>query len=133
MRYDIHGKRYLAVSEKYYLSDLGFRYAVLGLRNIDWGRALENIVYLELRRRGYEVYVGKFYELEIDFIALRGSEKMYIQVSSDITNRDTLLREIEPLAKVKDSYPKMLIARTRHPESDYEGIRIVNIVDWLLK
>lgn len=132
-RYDIHGKRYLSVSEKYYLSDLGFRYAVLGMRNVDWGRALENLVYLELRRRGYDVYVGKFYELEIDFIALRGSEKMYVQVSSDVSSRETFQREIEPLAKVKDAYPKMLIARTRNPETDYEGIRIVNIVDWLLK
>ena len=132
-RYDIHGKRYLSVSEKYYLSDLGFRYAVLGMRNVDWGRALENLVYLELRRRGYDVYVGKFYELEIDFIALRGSEKIYIQVSSDVSSRETLLLEIEPLAKVKDAYPKMLIARTRNPETDYEGIRIVNIVEWLLK
>ena len=121
------------MSEKYYLSDLGFRYAVLGMRNVDWGRALENLVYLELRRRGYDVYVGKFYELEIDFIALRGSEKMYVQVSSDVLSRETFQREIEPLAKVKDAYPKMLIARTRNPETDYEGIRIVNIVDWLLK
>ena len=131
-RYDVKGKKYLATLEKYYLSDLGFRYAILGRRNMDYGHALENIVYLELRRRGYEVYVGKVGTLEVDFIALRGSEKLYIQVASDISAAETFKREIAPFFKIRDVYPRLLLARTRHPESDYEGIRILNLADWLL-
>lgn len=130
-RYDIRGKKYLSTQEKYYLSDLGFRYAVLGRRNMDYGHALENIVYLELLRRGYETYVGKVGTQEVDFIAMRGSEKIYIQVSDDISREETFRREITPFAKIRDAYPKMVLARTRHPESDYEGVRIVNLADWL--
>ena len=130
-RYDVRGKKYLATLEKYYLSDLGFRYAVLGRRNMDYGRALENVVYLELLRRGYETYVGKVGDLEIDFIAMRGNEKMYVQVSTDISDTETFRREIAPFAKVKDAYPRLLLARTRQPEYDYEGLRIVNLADWL--
>lgn len=131
-RYDVQGKKYLATLEKYYLSDLGFRYAILGRRNMDYGHALENIVYLELRRRGYEVYVGKVGTLEVDFIALRGSEKLYIQVASDISATETFKREVAPFFKIRDVYPRLLLARTRHPESDYEGIRVLNLADWLL-
>ena len=130
-RYDVRGKKYLATNEKYYLSDLGFRYAVLGRRNMDYGRACENLVYLELRRRGYDVYVGKVQDLEIDFIAMRGSEKSYIQVSDNITAQETFERELAPFAKIRDGYPRMLIARTRNPETDFEGVRIVNLADWL--
>lgn len=131
-RYDVRGKKYLATSEKYYLSDLGFRYAILGRRNMDYGRACENLVYLELRRRGYDVYVGKVQTLEIDFIAMRGSEKIYIQVSDNIVAPETLNRELAPFAKIRDAYPRMLIARTRNPETDIEGVRIVNLADWLV-
>ena len=130
-RYDIRGKKYLATNEKYFLSDLGFRYAVLGRRNMDYGRAFENIVYLELCRRGYDVYVGKIQDLEIDFVAMRGSEKIYIQVSDNITAPETFQRELAPFAKIRDGYPRMLIARTRNPETDCEGVRIVNLADWL--
>jgi len=130
-RYDIRGKRYLETNEKYYLSDLGFRYAVLGRRNMDWGRALENIVFLEFMRRGYEVYVGKLNDLEVDFIATRSGEKLYVQVCDDVARRETLLREVRPFAKIHDAYPKMLIARTGHAEYDYEGVRIVDVADWL--
>ena len=98
---------------------------------MDYGRALENVVYLELLRRGYETYVGKVGDLEIDFIAMRGSEKMYVQVSTDISDTETFRREIAPFAKVKDAYPRLLLARTRQPEYDYEGLRIVNLADWL--
>lgn len=132
-RYDIQGKKYLASTEKYYLSDHSFKYAKLGTKNPDYGRTLENIVAIELMRRGYELYVGVLYKKEIDFVAIRENEKIYIQVANSIEEDDTKERELYPLRRIRDSYPKMVITRTGYPEYDIDGIKIIDITDWLMQ
>lgn len=132
-RYDIKGKRYLTSTDKYYLSDHAFRYAKLGTKVANFGDTYENIVAIELMRRGYEVYVGAMRDSEIDFVAIKDGEKLYIQVSYLIIERETMEREVAPLINIPGGYQKLLIAGTRQSEMQYEGIRIVDIADWLLE
>ncbi len=132
-RYDIQGKRYLASNDKYYLSDHSFKYAKLGTKNADYGRMIENIVAIELLRRGYELYAGVLYKKEIDFVAIKRDAKIYIQVSNSIDDSDTFKREVDPLLRIRDAYPKLLLSRTRQEAYQYEGVQIVDVADWLLQ
>ena len=131
-RFDIKGKEYLKTLGKYYIVDLGFRNLLLGYRNRDTGHVLENIVYLELLRRGYDVAIGKIDNLEIDFIAQKADEKLYIQVTDDMSISSVTQRELAPLKKVKDNYPKIVLALNLGLETNYDGIKILNVIDWLV-
>lgn len=131
-RYDIKGKRHLEIYEKYYLADIAFRHALLGFKFDDINDYLENIVFIELLRRGYEVSVGKIGDLEIDFIAVKNDIKLYIQVSYLLSSKEVLARELEPLRQVKDAYPKYILSMDNKPASNIEGILLMNLLEFLL-
>ena len=131
-RYNIKGKQYLKTLEKYYIVDIGMRYMLLGSRQADAGHVLENIVYLELLRRGYDVYVGKINSYEVDFVAQNKKGTVYFQVALTVQDENTLLRELRPLQAIRDHYPKIILTMDEEPEEQYEGIRRINARDWLL-
>ena len=132
-RYDIKGKEYLKTQGKYYITDLGLRNYLLGSKNTDRGHILENVVYMELKNRGYRVYIGKIDEKEIDFIATKQNEKLYIQVTETMSDEKTRQRELAPLKAIKDNYEKIVLTTdTLFTNTDDDGIKILNLIDWLL-
>ncbi len=131
-RYDIKGKQYLKTLDKYYIVDIGMRYMLLGSRQVDAGHILENVVYLELLRRGYEVFVGKIDSFEVDFVAQDHKGIIYFQVALTIHDENTLKRELRPLEAIQDHYPKIILTMDEEPEEQYDGIRRINARDWLL-
>lgn len=132
-RYDIKGKQYLETGEKYYATDVTMRYALLERKNLDVGHILENVVYLELIRRGYGVYIGKIGDNEVDFIAINKEGREYYQVSYTTRDERTLERELSSLQKISDHYPKFILTMDMDPVADYEGIKRINVLEWLVK
>lgn len=131
-RYHIKGKQYLKTLEKYYVVDIGLRRILLGSKAMDAGHILENIIYLELLRRGYDVYVGKVNELEIDFVAIDERGQIYFQVAASVRDEAVLKRELASLQQISDNYPKYILTLDNDPEADYEGIRKINALEWLV-
>lgn len=131
-RYDLQGKQYLRTLEKYYVVDPGMRYWLLGRASQDVGHVLENVIYLELVRRGYTVSIGKIGNLEVDFIARDSRGLIYIQVAATVRDEHTLQRELRPLEQIDDNYPKFILTLDEDPEGDYKGIRRINALDWLM-
>ena len=132
-RYDLKGKMYLKTLEKYYIVDMGIRNQLTGLRNTDYGHVLENIVFLELLRRGYDVTIGKIGSLEVDFIATKSDEKIYYQVSATILDEKTRERELRSLESISDNYPKYILTMDQTIFNDFSGIKVKNIIDFLLE
>ena len=131
-RFDIKGKEFLRTLGKYYIVDMGLRNYLLGFRNRDSGHALENIVYFELIRRGYDVSIGKVDNLEVDFIATKADDKIYIQVTETMEGEDVRKRELAPLQKINDNYEKIVLSMNKGMDSSYDGIKSVDLIDWLI-
>lgn len=131
-RYDLQGKNILKTQEKFYLADVSLRYSALGYAVDSIASSLENIVYLELKRRGYDVYIGKIKDKEIDFVATKQNEKIYVQVTQEIKSEKTQKREYEQLLEIRDNYPKYVVMADDFAGGNYEGIKTMNIVDFLL-
>ena len=131
-RYDLKGKQYLKTHGKYYFVDLGMRNELIGKRGADYGSILENVVYFELLRRGYEVAIGRFDNLEVDFVATKSSETIYYQVTATMLTKETSERELRPLQSIPDNYGKVILSMDRTPFKDYDGIRNENLLDFLL-
>ena len=131
-RFDIKGKQYLKTLDKYYVVDIGLRYMLLGKQAMDAGHILENIIYLELLRRSYDVYVGKVDSFEVDFVAQNQDGNHYYQVALTVREEATLNRELRPLQMLQDDYPKVLLTLDDDPSRDIDGIKILNARDWLL-
>lgn len=131
-RFDIKGREYLRTLGKYYIVDIGLRNYLLGFRNRDSGHALENVVYFELLRRGYDVAIGKVDQAEVDFIATKADDKIYIQVTESMLGEEVRRRELAPLQKINDNYEKIVLSREPGMDTSYEGIKSINLVDWLL-
>lgn len=131
-RFDIKGKEYLRTLGKYYIVDIGLRNYLLGFRDRDSGHAIENVVYFELIRRGYDVSIGKIDNAEIDFIATKADDKIYVQVTESMTSEDVRKRELAPLQKVNDNYEKIILSLNPGMDSSYEGIKSINLIEWLI-
>lgn len=131
-RYDVKGKQLLKTLGKNYIIDLGFRNMLLGYRDADRGHIIENIVFLELIRRDYHVYIGKFKETEIDFVAEKPNDKLYIQVTESMLSPETRERELRPLQMIPDNYEKIVLSMDRNYITSYDGIKSLNLIDWLL-
>lgn len=131
-RYDIKGKEYLRTLGKFYIVDMGLRNYLLGFRNRDSGHAIENVVYFELLRRGYDVAIGKVDTAEVDFIATKTDEKLYIQVTESMVSEDVRRRELAPLQKIRDNYEKIVLSMDTGLDSSYDGIKSLNLIQWLL-
>lgn len=131
-RFDIKRKAFLRTLGKYYIVDIGLRNYLLGFRDRDSGHALENIVYFELLRRGYDVSIGKVDQSEVDFIATKADDKLYVQVTESMTGEDVRKRELAPLQKINDNYEKIVLSMNPGMDSSYEGIKSINLIDWLI-
>ena len=132
-RFDVKGKEFLRTLGKYYIVDIGLRNYLLGFRNRDSGHAMENVVYFELLRRGYDVSIGKVDNSEVDFIAIKADEKIYIQVTESMTSEDVRQRELAPLMKINDNYEKIVLSMNPGMDSSYDGIKSINLIEWLIE
>ena len=132
-RFDIKGKEFLRTLGKYYIVDIGLRNYLLGFRNRDSGHVLENIVYFELLHRGYDVAIGKVDNTEVDFIATKATEKIYVQVTETMMSEEVRIRELTPLQKINDNYEKIILSLNPGLDSSYEGIKSLDLIEWLLK